>query len=127
MAMAVASLAPERVPTSPKLHILHSGDLAEEIATLALSHVPGHAAMESMENFRPWSKQVELGVAGPLMVVFIVSTVENDQPPEKAGRCVRFFARSEHPKNFLEVCAIDGGTTNPHDGWRDGTEMQREP
>ena len=37
----------------------------------------------------------------PLLVLFIISTVENEQPPEKAGRCIRFFHRDEHPKDML--------------------------
>ena len=42
-----------------------------------------------------------LGGDAPLLVLFIVATIENDAPPEAAGRCVRFFSRAEHPKEML--------------------------
>lgn len=54
--------APTAAPTTPKLHILHSGDLAEEIANLAISRAP-NAVVESMDNFRPWMKQVDEAAA----------------------------------------------------------------
>ena len=47
--------------------------------------------------------QVQLGSedAEPLIVAFIVATIENEQAPEKAGRCVRFFNRNEHSAKML--------------------------
>ena len=66
-----------------------------------------------MSAFREWSKATGLdkGVSGdePLMVLFLVATVENEQPPEAAGRCVRFFGR-DHAPNFLSSlhCAVFG-------------------
>ena len=69
-----------------------------------------NSAIETMENFRPWSQAVSLGKgAEPLVVIFIVATVENEAPPEKAGRCVRFFNR-EQADGYLQKmsCATLG-------------------
>jgi sulfite reductase alpha subunit-like flavoprotein len=35
------------------------------------------------------------------LAIFVVSTIENESPPEDAGACVRFFKRRTHPADLL--------------------------
>jgi len=35
------------------------------------------------------------------LAVFVVSTIENESPPEDAGACIRFFKRKTHPADLL--------------------------
>ena len=39
--------------------------------------------------------------ATPLHAIFIVATAENEQPPEEAGACVRYFHRRTHAPDLL--------------------------
>ena len=99
-----------RSPTAnspPTLTVLHSGDLAEEIAGLVLQRAGTlNKRMLSMERFREWSRDVGVGAGekppSRLLLVFIVATVENEQAPEAAGRCVRWFNRKDNAEGCLE-------------------------
>ena len=49
-----------------------------------------------MENFKKLKIDSE-----PTKIVFILQTVENDEPPESAGACYRFFKRKTHAPDLL--------------------------
>lgn len=74
------------VPAAPAApipcHILHSGDLAGEIASMLASRRP-EFQVTPMEKFKKWTGEVGIGSPGscPLIVVFIVATAENEQAP----------------------------------------------
>jgi len=93
-------------PAAPiPCHILHSGDLAEEIASMLAARRPDLTfQVTPMEKFKKWAGGVGIGSPGPcdLLVVFIVATVENEQAPEAAGPCVRFFNRKSQPSDLLK-------------------------
>ena len=58
--------------------------------------------IHSMADFKQWSSQHALTErASPLFCIFICSTVENEQPTEEAGPCVRFFHRRAHDSTEL--------------------------
>ena len=62
--------------------------------------MPGSPRRSPSENGRTRTATKMASEAdAPVLVVFVVSTIENEQPPEKAGRCVRFFNR-DHPPTF---------------------------
>ncbi len=98
-------------PARSELHVLHSGDFAAEVAdtlvakAAACSAAPAKIHVHGMADFKAWLKQTALTDGHlpnePLRVVFIVATIENEQPPEDAGACTRFFQRRTHPKDLL--------------------------
>lgn len=62
----------------------------------------GVANSISMDGFKKWAEKRGLTTGStPLCAVFVVATIENEQPPEEAGPCVRFFARRTHPEGML--------------------------
>ena len=94
------------------LHILHSGGFAAEVAAeLATALVKSDASLKAsihehpMVNFKTWAKETMLTDGDkawpPLKVVFIAATIENEQPPEDAGACVRYFNRKTHATDML--------------------------
>ena len=91
----------------PMLVVLHSGDLAEEAATMVIDGARErfgiHGETVCMSTFKAWAEAVNLGKEGQkeLIAVFIVATIENEQPPECAGTCVRYFNRKTHPEGML--------------------------
>jgi len=82
----------ERVVKASRTFILHGGEAASQIARdLASQAEKAHGVevnVRDMEDFR----EVEFDTK-PCAVIFIVETVENAQPAEAAGSCVRFFNR----------------------------------
>ena len=98
--------------------ILHGGEAASEIARdLASQAEKGHGVdvrVRDMEDFR----DVEFDTK-PCAVIFIVETVENAQPAEAAGSCVRFFNRKrkegmnqEMLKDTMTFTVLGLGDTN---------------
>ena len=94
-------------PEGP-LYVLHSGEFAEECANMVLKGAKARGICEvqvvSMETFKKWAEGVGLvGQSGgvPVLVLFIVATIENEQPNEAAGACTRFFNRKAHPAGML--------------------------
>ena len=95
---------PDPDPDHNPNQVLHSGELAAEIAQLVAQQNPD-VLVEPMENFREWEKEAALrggDRAAPLLLVCIVATIENEQAPEAAGRCVRFFNRNDHDSGMLK-------------------------
>ena len=94
------------------LHILHSGDFAAETADMICQKLtaanvgPRPVRIRTMDDFKKWSTEVMLtdgDKAWPaLIVVLVVATIENEQPPEAAGTCIRFFNRRTHPDDLLQ-------------------------
>lgn len=106
----VAALASPPRPVEPPsdIHVLHSGGLASDASEMlqaALAKATSGATtchLHSMTDFKKFSTQYALvDRASPLHVVFIVATIENEQPPEDAGPCVRFFNRRTHAPDML--------------------------
>ena len=99
------------------LTVLHSGELAAEIAQLVAQQNPD-VIVVPMEDFREWEKEAQLrggDRAAPLLLVCIVATIENEQAPEAAGRCVRFFNRNDHDSGMLRgvhVAVLGLGDSN---------------
>ena len=66
-------------------------------ATTAACH------LHSMADFKKWCSHYALETRDSLLhVVMIVSTIENEQPPEDAGPCVRYFNRRTHESSLLK-------------------------
>ena len=96
-----------------ELHVLHSGGFAAEVAEMlvaqanASSAAPAKIHVSGMADFKLWLMRTALTdgdpPTAPLRVVFVVSTIENEQPPEDAGACTRFFFRRTHPKDMLSA------------------------
>jgi len=102
-----ATVRCEEVPAVTEaavVHVLHSGGVAGEVAELLCKGLQA-ARLVPMVQFSAWSDEVELVKSSssrqPLFAIFIVSTIENEQPPEDAGRCVRFFNKASHPPQML--------------------------
>ena len=111
-APAPAALPPDAVAATlapaarSGLHVLHSGDFAGEVANELCRAMPQlKVHVHAMADFKKWAKKTSLtdGDASwpPLKVVFIVATIENEQPPEDAGACVRYFQRRTHADELL--------------------------
>jgi sulfite reductase alpha subunit-like flavoprotein len=86
------------------MHIVHSGEMAEEIAGELVSRRPDLTfQITPMEKFKTWSAEVGIGSPGPchMLIVFIVSTIENAEPPESAAACIRFFNKRSQPADLL--------------------------
>lgn len=93
-----------------KLVVVHGGelakDVAERIASQALSSSSSSSApVVSVVLRSASSRPKELvdvcrdrTVVG---VVFVMQTVENAEPTEDGGSCMRFFQRRTHPENLL--------------------------
>jgi len=89
------------------LHILHGENLSLEIAELVSAEAAQHghtARLVSMETFKKWAAETELMTPTedtPIYAIFIVETVENEQPSEGAGACVRLLNRRTHEQGCL--------------------------
>lgn len=90
--------------TSSRVFVLHGGEAASQIAMdLAESAKKDHGVDMSvcaMDDFRDVRFDEE-----PCVVVFVVETVENAQPAEAAGACVRFFNRKRKEGTNKEMLA----------------------
>ena len=85
--------------------MLHSGGFAAEVSDMLSQRIAPSVSCHAhdMKTFKQWSNRVALTErTTPLMVVFIVATLENEQPPEDAGACVRFFNRRTHASDLLD-------------------------
>eukprot|EP00283_Hemiselmis_rufescens_P005215 CAMPEP_0173423806 /NCGR_PEP_ID=MMETSP1357-20121228/3956_1 /TAXON_ID=77926 /ORGANISM="Hemiselmis rufescens, Strain PCC563" /LENGTH=157 /DNA_ID=CAMNT_0014386957 /DNA_START=135 /DNA_END=608 /DNA_ORIENTATION=- len=79
--------------------MMYGGELAAEIAERVVAAAKGaglSAAAVNMSDF----KKCKLGEE-PQTVVFIVQSVENDEPPESAGSCVRFLKRKTNAADMF--------------------------
>lgn len=89
------------------LHVLHSGGIACEVAKslvgAVLTKKPStNCSVHSMRDFVSWAEQFALTKRGtPLVCIFVVATTENEQPPEDAATCVRYFNQRSHPDDLL--------------------------
>ena len=98
-------LPPALAPS--ELHILHSGGFAAETAEMVSVAVTTRSpattiTTTSMDRFKNWADKYALTSRDtPLYVVFIAATIENEQPTEESGACVRFFNRRNHPDDML--------------------------
>lgn len=93
-------------PAAPAhVHVLHSGGFGAEVAQVLCTKIVGRsgaATSTSMEGFKKWAEKCGLTTGStPICVIFVVATIENEQPPEEAGACVRYFARRTHPAGML--------------------------
>lgn len=83
---------PKAEDASVRTFILHGGEAAGQIARdLANEAERDHGVRTrvlKMEDFRDTEFESQ-----PCVVIFVVETVENAQPAEAAGSCVRFFNR----------------------------------
>ena len=66
--------------------------------------------MACRREFREWSDEVNLsgGAGGPLMVALITQTIENEQPPEAAGRCARSCRDRAEVVPKIFSCILEG-------------------
>jgi hypothetical protein len=100
---------PDAPPAPPPqdLHILHSGEFASEAAQLLARAISQHQSettvhVTSMEDWKKWLADYALTErTTPLHAVFIVATIENEQPPETAGPLVRWSNRRTHAPDLL--------------------------
>mmetsp|Transcript_36437 Transcript_36437/g.71141 ORF Transcript_36437/g.71141 Transcript_36437/m.71141 type:complete len:162 (+) Transcript_36437:176-661(+) len=83
-----------------KVTVMHGGELAAEVAERVVAAASGAGVSAEAVNMSDF-KKVKLGEE-PQTVVFIVQSVENDEPPESAGSCVRFLKRKAHPAGMFE-------------------------
>lgn len=94
-------------PPPEVVHILHSGGFASEVSAMIKSAISTRAAacechMRSMDQFKKWMKECAFTERStPLHVLFVVSTIENEQPPEEAQPCVLYLKRKIHPPDLL--------------------------
>jgi len=100
---AAVAPAPAVAPLR-SLTVFHSGGLTEEVAELikaeaAAASPAASVRLLAMAKFKPWL--AELDAAAPQHAVFLCQTVENEQPPEEAGPCVRFLQRRTHAAGML--------------------------
>ena len=86
--------------------VFYGGELSESIANriveaaIALSP-PVILVAKSMASYK--KKDLEALVAEDKAVgIFILQTVENDQPPEDSGAFVRYFKRKTHAADLLK-------------------------
>tara|TARA_B110001452_G_scaffold125252_1_gene103903 strand:+ start:1551 stop:2273 length:723 start_codon:yes stop_codon:yes gene_type:complete len=101
---APAPAAP--APATPAhVHVLHSGDFGADVAQILCTKIVGGggaATSTSMNGFKKWAEKCELTTGStPVCAIFVVATIENEQPPEDAGPCVRYFSRRTHPDGML--------------------------
>ena len=90
------------------VHLLHCGGLAEEVAGMLQGKLSKGTAditchVHNMSGFKKWASHMALETRDtPLHVIFIVATIENEQPAEDAGACVRYFNRRTHADDLLQ-------------------------
>ena len=82
------------------IYILQGGELAADIADLMKSKLP-EATVVSMDDSKTLKEIVSSSTPATL-VIFLVQTVENGQPPDAAGGGIRFFKRKTHSETMLE-------------------------
>lgn len=98
---------PARPPS--QLFVLHSGGPAAAVAERIAQSAPGRFRLVHTADFAQWAAEfslteAEVSLHGTL-AVFVVSTLANEQPPEAAGACVRFFNRRTHADRMLHGLA----------------------
>lgn len=61
-----------------------------------------NCSMHPMQHFTSWAAKYALvDRSTPLVCVFVVETGDNEQPPEEAALCVRYFNQRSHPDDLL--------------------------
>jgi sulfite reductase alpha subunit-like flavoprotein len=86
--------------------LLHGGGLSSEVADQISSKLPSSISLHKISMSKSKDFQAALIGEGPLaepttLAIFIAQTIENEDPPEDAGACVRFFQRKTHPDTLL--------------------------
>mmetsp|Transcript_8837 Transcript_8837/g.23045 ORF Transcript_8837/g.23045 Transcript_8837/m.23045 type:complete len:160 (-) Transcript_8837:3077-3556(-) len=79
--------------------VLYGGELAAEIAERVVGAAKGAGLTAEATNMSDF-KKCKLGEE-PQTVVFIVQSVENDEPPETAGSCIRFIKRKTNAADMF--------------------------
>jgi len=99
--------------------ILHGGELSQDIANRVETKL--HQAVPSISirltsMSKPRDFKPVLESPPSTLVVFILSTIENEAPPEDAGACVRFLKRKTQPPDLLlgkfQFAVLGLGDTN---------------
>ena len=116
---------PLLVPPGSTLHILHSNKMALEVGELIVKALTASqpqlkCELTSTETFRQWAGKVSLmdpkaDDEQPVYGLFIIETVENEQPSEAAGTCTRFIHRRSNEPNCLKrlnYCVLGLGDSN---------------
>lgn len=85
----------------PLLTILYDEGLAADLAEALVNSPTRPKGIELLPRPIAEFKKIEWSGGGRHAVAFIISTLENEQPSESAGACVRFFHRRAHPADML--------------------------
>lgn len=86
-----------------KVVIVYGGELAKDVAEQIVSQKPKN--LDSVVvNIRCGTERPKtlLDLGSDTVVCFCIQTVENAQPAEEAGPCVRFFKRKTHSESLLK-------------------------
>uniref|UniRef100_A0A6U5BBM7 Flavodoxin-like domain-containing protein n=1 Tax=Hemiselmis andersenii TaxID=464988 RepID=A0A6U5BBM7_HEMAN len=79
--------------------VLYGGELAAEIAERVVVAAKGAGLGADAVNMSDF-KKCKLGEE-PQTVIFIVQSVENDEPPESAGSCIRFIKKKANAADMF--------------------------
>jgi 5,10-methylenetetrahydrofolate reductase len=93
---------------STTVHILFGGRLAREVSELVGARVKatgGTPRLVSMEEVKPWAREVSLLESEPSLgaihAIFVLETIENEQPSEPASTATRYFHRKDKSPGML--------------------------
>jgi len=99
-----AQKPPPPTQTKKIVNVLYGGELAEDIARKIKSSVLASASCNSKVSINLLSmkdfKKLDIPNSTD-RCIFVVQTVENNQPSEDAGNCYRFFKRKSHESDAL--------------------------
>jgi len=83
--------------------LVHGGELASDVAFQIEKKKPTANASLKVEIRNASEKPKKLLDLGEqTLVCFVIQTIENNQPTEDGGSCIRFFKRKTHPQDLLE-------------------------
>jgi len=101
--------APVPVALAPSVvHVLHSGGFGAEVADMISAALRKRSASATcsvyeMLNFKQWADEHALTArTTPLVAIFVVATLKNEQATEEAGPCVRYFNLRSHQDHLLK-------------------------
>mmetsp|Transcript_24279 Transcript_24279/g.43501 ORF Transcript_24279/g.43501 Transcript_24279/m.43501 type:complete len:172 (+) Transcript_24279:203-718(+) len=89
--------------------ILHGGELSTDIASrietklspIVTSDHIRQIKMSKSKEFKAALMEDESIAKPTTLAIFVLQTIENEDPPEDAGACVRFFKRKTHADTLL--------------------------
>mmetsp|Transcript_8062 Transcript_8062/g.16819 ORF Transcript_8062/g.16819 Transcript_8062/m.16819 type:complete len:167 (-) Transcript_8062:347-847(-) len=82
--------------------VVHGGELAQDVAEQIVRQKPAGCGVPVVTRRADERPKALLDLGHETLLCFVLQTIENGDPTEDGGACVRFFKRKTHASDLLQ-------------------------